>query len=186
VTAARTDSELLREARRRPEAFVTVCERHVPPLRLWLGSQTQDDEAAADLLAETLAQAWRSRRRYRDPGTGSARPWLFGIARNLLLRYWHEGAVERRARDRLRVLHLSNELTDEDVESRLAAAADQPRLREALAELSRDQRDALGLRVLAEHGYTEIGAELAVSPITARTRVHRALSALRARLEGET
>jgi RNA polymerase sigma factor (sigma-70 family) len=186
VSASRTDAELLREARRRPDAFVTVCERHIQPLRLWLGSQTRDDEAAADLLAETLAQAWRSRRRYRDPGTGSARPWLFGIARNLLLRYWHDGEIERRARERLGMSQPPDEVTEDEVERRVAATAEQRRLREALAGLTREQRDALGLRVLAEHGYAEIGAELAVSAITARTRVHRALSALRARLEGET
>ena len=40
--------------------------------------------AASDLTAETFAQAWLTRDRFRDEHGGSALPWLLGIARNVL------------------------------------------------------------------------------------------------------
>lgn len=181
-----SDAELLRAARRDPDAFVAVCERHIGPLRAWLRRETHDDHVAAELVAETLATAWRARGRYRDPGTGSARPWLFGIARNLLRRYWQAGAVDRRGRARLalRVEVASAEDPFADVDARLTANGSGGSLRAALASLPAEQRDALTLRVIDELEYDEIAAELAVAPTTARTRVFRALTTLRARMGG--
>jgi len=53
-------------------------------------------DAAFDLTAETFAQAWIMRRRFRDEAEGSAAPWLFGIARNVLLMSVRRGRLERR------------------------------------------------------------------------------------------
>ncbi len=44
-------------------------------------------------MAETFAQAFASRRRFRDRGLG-ATGWLYGIARHLLARYFRTGAVD--------------------------------------------------------------------------------------------
>ena len=46
--------------------------------------RTSDADAAHDLTAETFAQAWLVRHRFRDPRGRLAGPWLFGIARNLM------------------------------------------------------------------------------------------------------
>ena len=186
MTGEPTDADLLRAARRRPDAFVEVCERHVDALRRWLRRETRDDDVAAELVAETLAAAWSSRKRFRHPGSGSARPWLFGIARNLLLRYWQQGAVERRARQRL-AFRLDVAAADpyDEVERRVAASATSDRLRNGLDALPREQREALTLRVVDEIDFDEIASELAIAPTTARTRVFRALTALRTRFEGE-
>jgi RNA polymerase sigma-70 factor (ECF subfamily) len=181
----RTDAELLRESRRRPDAFVDVCERHVGALERWLRNEARDPHVAEELLAETLAEAWRVRRRFRDPGDGSAGPWLFGIARNLLARYRREGAVAARARDRLG-LRLEPPVADpyEDVDRRLDGEARRAALSAAVAVLPAEQREALERRVLAGHGAGEVGAALNIAPATVRSRVHRALGALRERLEG--
>ena len=56
----------------------------------------------------------------------------------------------------------------------------------ALAELSTSDRLALELRVVEERSYDEIGDRLAISPAAARTRVYRALTALRASLKGSS
>ncbi len=49
---------------------------------------------AADLTAETFAQALVSLGRFRGPTDESARGWLYGIARNLVRRYHRRGRVE--------------------------------------------------------------------------------------------
>jgi RNA polymerase sigma-70 factor (ECF subfamily) len=180
-----TDAELLRRAGRNPDAFVEVCERHAYVLRAWLRRQTSDEDVAADLLAETLAEAWRVRRRFRDPGSGSAQPWLFGIAQNLLRAYRRRGTVEARGRARLGIAEAQrNSDPHAELDSRLVAEAQRPALSAAAAELPFDQRQALALRVVDERGYEEIANELGISPTTARTRVFRALRAMRANLEG--
>lgn len=185
IESQTTDAELLRRSARRPDAFVEVCERHAYGLRAWLRRQTSDEDVAADLLAETLAEAWRVRRRFKDPGSGSAQPWLFGIAQNLLRAYWRQGTVEARARGRLGIAE-GQRISDPhaEVDGRLVAEAQRPALSAAAAELPFDQRQALALRVVDERGYEEIANELGISPTTARTRVFRALRAMRAHLEG--
>jgi DNA-directed RNA polymerase specialized sigma24 family protein len=54
-------------------------------------------EYGADLTAEVLAQAWRSRMRFRDQHNGSALPWLYGIAQNVLQASVRKRRVERSA-----------------------------------------------------------------------------------------
>lgn len=180
-----TDAELLAESRRRPDAFVELARRHAVQLRAWLRAETGDDEVAADLLAETLAQAWRSRRRYRDPGSGSAGPWLQGIARNLVAGWRRDGAIESRARRRLGLPVDRVPDRTEEVDERLSVPVERAALAEGLRALPAEQRDALALRVVGELDYAEVGARLGVPEATARTRVFRALGALRRRLDQE-
>jgi len=59
-------------------------------------------------------------------------------------------------------------------------------LDEALDELPDSQRRAIELRVLEDKAYEDVAAALGTSPAAARVRVHRGLSALRARLGRET
>jgi RNA polymerase sigma-70 factor (ECF subfamily) len=168
-----TDAVLLRRSRRDPDAFVEVCRRHSDALGAWLRAELRDDGAAAELLAETLSEAWFCRSRYRDPGDGGARPWLFGIARNLVHRLYRERAIERRAR-----LRLDLPVPEEDaaaVLDRVAAAQHAV----SLEELPEKQRRALELRVFDDLDYAEIGEALDITPEGARTRVFRALGALR-------
>src|SRR3954469_14133472 len=55
------------------------------------------DPARFALTAGTFAQAWIMRRRFRDEAAGAAAPWLFGIARNVLLMSVRRGRLERAA-----------------------------------------------------------------------------------------
>lgn len=173
---AETDAALLRRSRRDPDAFVAVCRRHSDALAAWLRAELRDDGAAAELLAETLSEAWFSRGRFSDPGDGDARPWLFGIAKNLVRRLYRDRAIERRARLRLQL-----PVPDEDaaaVLDRVAAAQQHV----SLDELPDEQRRALELRVVDDLAYAEIARRLDITAEGARTRVFRALGALRAQI----
>jgi DNA-directed RNA polymerase specialized sigma24 family protein len=64
----------------------------------------RDEDAAHELTAETFAQVWLVRARFRDECEGSAGPWLFGVARNVLLVSVRRRVLEARARERLGVL----------------------------------------------------------------------------------
>jgi RNA polymerase sigma-70 factor, ECF subfamily len=62
--------------------------------------------------------------------------------------------------------------------------ADRLDLRQALAALEPESLQLIGLRYFAGLDSSEIGAMLGVPPPTMRTRLRRALSLLRQRLEG--
>ena len=98
-----TDAELLALASKDPEAFGRLYDR--PAERLFGRIRREGVPAgdARDLLAETFAQAWLHRRRFRDQSDGSAYPWLAGIARNLTRNYFRTAAVEARGRRRLKI-----------------------------------------------------------------------------------
>jgi len=173
---AETDAALLRRSRRDPDAFVEVCGRHADALAGWLGAQVRDDVLAGELLAETLSEAWFSRRSFRDPGDGDARGWLFGIAKNLVRRMYRDRAIERRARLRLRLPAAEDDVAD------LLDRIDASQRAVSLDGLPHDQREALELRVLDGLDYREIGGRLALTPAGARTRVFRALGTLRTQM----
>jgi RNA polymerase sigma factor (sigma-70 family) len=172
----RTDAELIRAAESEAAAFGELYRRHLSAVHAWFRRRLE--WAAADLTAEAFAQAWLSRRSFRDEADGSALPWLLGIARNVARESARRNEVEIRARRRL---GLPTDLAPEDgyaaVEERLS-----PReaLAEALETLPDHERDALELRVVDELPYTDVAARLGVRPAAARLRVSRALRRLSA------
>src|SRR3954465_4227932 len=161
---AQTDAELLRASE--PAAFGELYERHVHTV--YRGLARRGEDVAADLTAETFAQAWLSRRRFRDRRDGSAVPWLLGIAQNVWRGALGKDRVEARARERL---GLPTDLAGEELEhvhERLSP-------RKALPE---HERDALQLRVADDLPYAEVARRLEIRPAAARLRVSRALRRL--------
>ncbi len=182
-STVRTDASLL--ASGAPDAFVEVCRRHGPALRSYLRRRTRDGDVAAELLAETLAAAWIQRTRFKDKCHGSAAPWLFAIARNQASLHARRGSLARSARERIGMpIREYGAIAYDEAEDRLDGELLAPQLDQALADLSAHDRRAVELRVVEERSYDEIGDQLAITPAAARTRVYRALSALRASLKG--
>jgi RNA polymerase sigma-70 factor (ECF subfamily) len=182
---ARPDTELLAAALRGDgEAFGAFYRRHARRIATFHLARTSDAQDAADLTAETFAVALSALDRY-DPALGDPLPWLYGIARHRLGSLHRRGRVEERARRRLGMARL--ELDDAALEQVEAAASSElvrVEIREGLAALPDDQREAVALRVLLDHEYADVAAAAGVSEAVARKRVSRGLSALRARLAG--
>lgn len=174
---AATDAELIRRARKDPEALSELYGRYHSPLYAWFRSRLPEAEAS-ELTAELFAQVALSLRRFRDEAGGTAGPWLFGIARNLLRRYHERGRLEVEARARLGMPIRSYDLETDEVDQRLDATALRPELASALDALPQEQRDALELRVLHERPYDQIATALGCTETAARLRVMRALGRL--------
>jgi len=142
---------------------------------------------ARDLTAETFAQAFEHRRRFRGKTDAEAAGWLYGIARHQLSRYARRGAVSRKAVARLGIEVPT--VSEDDLE-RIVELAELTELRQqvaaAFAELPPDQHAALRLRVVDERDYGDVAAILGVSEQTARARVSRALRRLADSLETNT
>jgi RNA polymerase sigma-70 factor (ECF subfamily) len=177
-----TDAQLLRLTATEPEAFATFYRRHVPAVLAYARRRTGSPELALDLTAEVFAAALQSSRRYR-PGPDGAAAWLYGIARHKLADSARRGRVEDSARRRLAMQPI--ELTDAGLAQVEEEASGEPH-EMLLDELPAEQRDAVRERVLEERDYPEIAARLRCSEQVVRKRVSRGLTALRARMEGET
>jgi RNA polymerase sigma factor (sigma-70 family) len=170
----RSDAELLTAARTDASAFRELYERHAARIYGYHLRRAHDAHAAHDLTAETFAQAWLSRARFRDEADGSAGPWLFGIARHVLLVSVRQRRLESSACARLGVL--------DGIDREPAAEPDDGWLEgldEALDGLPDAQQQAIRLRVVEDLGYDEAAERLETTPQAVRARVSRGLSTLR-------
>ena len=135
--------------------------------------RTTDPEDAADVVAETFLVAWR--RLGEVPLDGEARLWLYGTARHVLAN--HDRGARRRDR-------LTERLRDE-LRQQLPAVhrpGEGSALLEALAGLGEADRELLMLIGWEELTPAQAARALGISPLAARTRLHRARRRLRARL----
>jgi len=182
---SRSDEQLLTASATDPEAFVALYDRHAKRILAFFVRQTFDAQVAADLTAETFAQAFASRGRFRNPGPGSAESWLRTIARRQLNRFITRQRVERRWRERLGMealavspdaLERAEELIDLELVRREVAAA--------LDGLRADEREALVLRVVEGKSYAVAAREAGCSEQALRARVSRGLRRLGGGLEG--
>jgi RNA polymerase sigma factor (sigma-70 family) len=165
-----------------PDAFGDVCERHIEAIHAFARRRVGDGPAA-DLTAETLAQAWSCRRRLKPARDEDVAAWLHGIAGNLIKRYVRSQVVETRARRRLGMqLRFAEDDASDALHNSLTARSLQPELEEALRGLPEQQRRAVIMRVVEELGYPEIGLALGCSEPVARMKVARALRAMRGHL----
>lgn len=142
-------------------------------------------EEAADLAQEVFLVVHDSIGALKD--STSFRSWLFGIARNKLLRHY-----ERTYKDRQYTI---SEAAGEE-KSLIEHVPDQTRgalenvldlerrtkLREALEELPQQMRACVRLSVVDGHEYGEIASRLGVSVSTVKVQIHRAKHNLAAKM----
>lgn len=171
-TDSETDEELLTRSVRDPVAFEPLVARHSTALHGFLVRRVPG--AADDLLSETWLQAFGSRAGF-DPGRGTVRGWLFGVARVVVAGYWR-GAPQDQG-----IPPGSEGSTDpwQAVDQRLDAAAVAPLIRRVLAGMPEVERQLLLLVIWDQLTPAEAAAAVGVPPGTARSRLHRARQRLR-------
>jgi RNA polymerase sigma factor (sigma-70 family) len=134
------------------------------------GASDAADDLAQDLVVAAL-----------EGGAAAERPgaWLERVGRNAVIDDWR---LERRRRE------LAGEIdapgVAPDPEMRVLARERRGLVRRALATLPRPLRRAALARFHAELPFEAVASRLGTEPVTARTRVHRALERLRARMSG--
>ncbi|MEV4111055.1 RNA polymerase sigma factor [Nonomuraea sp. NPDC049695] len=136
---------------------------------------------ADDIAAETFLIAFDRRDTY-DLSRPDARPWLYGIASNLISRHHRTEIRQYRALARTDVSEVGEDHAERVADS-LDAFAARGRLAAALAELPAGDRDVLLLVAWAELTSDEVGRALGVPAGTVRSRLHRARTKIRAVLD---
>ena len=174
--AATDDAAVIRLSRREPEQFAILFRRHAGQIQRYVVRRLGAD-AADDVVAETFLLAFRQRDRY-DPARTDARPWLYGIATNLIGRHRRSEIRQYRALARTGIDPVTEPFTDQ-VDARVSATAAGRRLAAALARLPAGHRDILLLVAWGDLSYDEVAAALGIPVGTVRSRLSRARSKLR-------
>lgn len=180
----RSSCSNLRRSVREPELFADFYRDHVEALLGFFARRVYDPQVALDLAAETFAQAFISRDRFRGSTEEQASAWLYRIARRQLSRFFRRAQVERRGLERLGI---EPPQLDDEQQARVEELADIEGLRGVirgeLGRLSHVQRQAVELRIVEELPYAELARRLDISEGTARVRVNRGLKALASALD---
>src|SRR5699024_7548185 len=134
-------------------------------------------DVAEDAAHEVFLRAFRQRADY-EPRFPTARPWLYGIAANVIADHHRNETRRLRALER----H-AQALPRDSVPPHLDTPQLSCELAAALRRLSLGDREALLLTVWGELSYEEAAAALGVAIGTIRSRISRARAFLRAELE---
>ncbi|MEW1836412.1 RNA polymerase sigma factor [Nonomuraea angiospora] len=177
-----TDAELVARFRRDPDLFTAVHDRYYRDIYLYVAGRL-DTQIAEDLAAETFLLAFDRRDRY-DPERGDLRPWLFGIATNLIARHRRKETRHYKALAKLGPEPVV-EGHEERVVTSVAAERMQPYLARALAALSGGERDVLLLVALGQLSYDEVAQALGIAVGTVGSRLSRARSKILALVDKE-
>jgi RNA polymerase sigma-70 factor, ECF subfamily len=157
------------DAVEREARFRRMCDAHMTAVLAYALRRTSREDAA-DVVAETFLVAWR---RLDDVDERTALPWLYAVARRVLL------SQQRAAR------------RQQAIAERFAAGLPEaseipsgsPRALDALATLSEAEREVLMLTAWEELSGAEAARVLGCSATAYRIRLHRARKRLRERLE---
>ncbi|MFL5994435.1 MAG: RNA polymerase sigma factor [Streptomyces sp.] len=185
-----------------PEAFAELFGAHARAVYGHAARLSADRGTAEDVVSLTFLEAWRLREKLRPeaaapdedaedadvPDGDGLRPWLYGIATNVLRNTRraarrHSAALARlpdRPADR-------DTLPDfaDDVVGRMERAERLAAAHTALGRLRRAERDVFALCVWSGLSYADAGEALGVPASTVRSRLARARQRLRTLSEAE-
>ena len=152
-----------------PAAFDQLIERWHPPIWRYARRMVGADDKADDVAQEVWLRAVRGLTRLDDPKR--LRPWLFGIARRVLM-------------DRLRAQYAAPAIADVELDGLGAPEGDdlEDRIAEmegALDSMPALERDVLVLFYLEELSLAEVAAIAGVPVGTIKSRLFRARHLLR-------
>ena len=173
----RSDAAVIADSVGAPAAFAKLFDRHARAVHALLARRLGHDRA--DELTSDVFRIAFERRGDFDHRYASARPWLLGIAVNLVRRELRTEQRRLRALAREAVASGRFQLPHDDIEARLDDEALAAALGETLAALSADDRDALLLVAWEDLSPREAAAALGVPAGTVRSRLHRARQQLR-------
>jgi len=174
----RSDATAIAASLDEPRAFVAIFERHFEVIGRYLRRRLSET-LADELTAEVFTTAFARRASY-DLARPDARPWLYGIAANLLRA--HARAEERELRA------LACAAADP---TRSQAPADSPStplepvLAGVLAALALGDREVLLLFAWGELTYEEIAHALELPVGTVKSRLNRTRALVRAAISTE-
>ena len=175
---ADTDASVIAASLDEPAGFGALFDRHATTLYRYFVRRVGASEADG-MLGELFRIAFERRATY-DTSRPDARPWLYGIATNIVAKHRRREARRLRATARLVADRAAPVDVADGVASALDAAQLWPKVSELITDLPDGERDALLLFVWEQLSYEEIAASLEIPVGTVRSRLNRVRRRLRA------
>lgn len=184
------DAELMLRVQSGDEAALgTLMQRWELPLKSVIGRLVFNVREAEELAQETFVRVWQQREKFR--AGAEFRPWVFSIAVNLArnrLRWWRrrpEVALEEWSGAAAGGLATGSAGGDAAAGggAALERAERAAAVREAIAALPQDLREAIVLFEYEQMSHVEIAAVVEATPKAVETRIYRAREKLRQTLK---
>lgn len=166
-----TDSDLIRRSSEDPQAFAALYDKYARAVHRYAATRA-GESVAEDVMSQTFLIAYEGLDSF-DHRWEDARPWLFGIATNLLRRHHRTEARRLKAFAEAAGRGSYDDGTDR-VAERLDAAAATSNLAAAMRTLSPPDRECLLLYAWADLTYEGIALATGVPVGTVRSRLNRA------------
>ena len=174
------DDLLLRRAQQGdPEAFEILMTDHLESL-VWriCWHYTGNREDASDCGQETILKIWRSLPSFRSDCAFDS--WVYRIAANVCLDFLRKRKKEvTTSLEPLKELGFDPPDPGPGPEAQVLRDAERENLRQAIAALPEDQRDALILTQLEGKSYAEAAVLLSTNEGTVKSRINRARARLK-------
>ncbi len=175
---------MMRVRRGDPEAFARLVARYWPRVFGRLYRQLGDREEAEDLTQDVFLRLYRYRRRYQPRAKFAT--WLFHITQNVA----RNALRSRRRRPCLPLAAVAGADEGPFLEGMLPDKSEAPerplereelarRVRTAVSGLADRQRTAVELHQFEDRSYTEVAAEMDMTPKAAKSLLYRARNQLR-------
>jgi DNA-directed RNA polymerase specialized sigma24 family protein len=165
----------MRRADRCADTFSELYRRTRVDVLAFLLRRCSSAEDAADCLAETYLLAWK--KRDEMPGGAETRPWLFGVARNVMRR-----GNELRDRTAAAASALAAEVQRAGAVCPGPNGAEPDPVTAAIRCLPELDREIITMLIWDELAPREVAAVLGLTPNVVRVRAHRARAKLRSAL----
>jgi RNA polymerase sigma-70 factor (ECF subfamily) len=172
VVGDRTDADVIAASLEHGEEFSLIYERYHTDIFRYIARRLGSD-VAGDVASDVFTAAFRRRHTYKLE-VPMCRPWLYGIASNLV-----RDALRRQKRKQRAYLHAAtieaaSDVSMADAEARANAAQMVPEISDALRRLNQGDREVLLLYSLGEMSYEEVATALGIPIGTVRSRLARA------------
>lgn len=179
-TGDMTDGELVALSVTAPRLFGELFDRHAAEILRYLTRRIGAQDAE-DALSQVFLTALERRSSF-DPSSPSARPWLYGIASNVLARHRRDEVRFLRALSRVPA-DAGVSIFDEDAAERVDAEIQAAKVTKSLTQLSVGDRNVLLLLSWAQLSHEEIAQALEIPVGTVKSRLHRARRLIRGALD---
>lgn len=152
------------------EAFRAFHERHARRVTAYARQLCRDRHLAEDVTQEVFTSVWTRAGSFRPERTaGDALGWLYALTRNKLIDHWRRGPKGMEAGE------VDEQRLSDDPDGRELRVV----LRQALARVPPDQREAIELAYFGGLTYQETAGELELPLGTLKSRIRLGLKALR-------
>lgn len=178
VVTGPSDAEAIVGSLENPDRFDEIYRRYRDDIFRFVARRIGPDDAP-DITADVFVRAFRVRDRY-DPSRPDARPWLYGIATNVVGDHRRRMRIRRSRTESIAVSWLERDAEFSDLVAADADAVSQrAQLVTALRSLRRRDREVLLLAVLEDLTYQQIAEALGMPVGTVRSSLNRARRRMR-------